>query len=301
MPSIEVADLTRLHEPIVRMRGSVECLPDASIVIPVNAQGDLRTVLRPLSDIVRYTGAYAIEVVLVINNFPAENPPAEIEQFQDIGVRVVAAPSARCPGEVVIISARALGVQAAKANITIHFDADCRIPDVNALLDWYIQSLNSGARLAYSHVGFYDFQDVPSVRAKIAIHHILRGLKRNLLGIPTTRGSNYAIDRSLFVQLYEAGKLSVDLQVGPAAQLVGARIVYSGSPGLTVYTSGRKFRGGWARLFRMLRYRFRYNLKAIPTPQRDVTHTSWDGFDRESARREVVVLPREGEATSNKR
>jgi len=301
MSSITATDLNGLREPLTRIRGSLERLPEASIVIPVNAQGDLRAALKPLHELTQYVGKYAIEIILVINNFPADNPPAEIEQFQEIGARVVAAASARRPGEVVIISARALGVQAASANITIHFDADCRIPDVNALLDWYIQSLNSGAQLAYSHVGFYDFQDISSVRAKIAIHHLLRWLKRNFLGVPTTRGSNYAIDRFLFLQLYEAGKLSVDLQIGPAAKLAGARIVYSSHPNLTVYTSGRKFRGGWTRLFRMLRYRFGYNLKAIPTQQRDVTRTSWDGFDRESDRREVVVLSGDGEASGQKR
>ena len=166
MSSIEATDLTKVRESIVRMRGSVERPPDASIVIPVNAQGDLRTALKPLNDLAQYTGKYASEIILVINNFPAGNPPAEIEQFQETGVRVVAAASARRPGEVVIISARALGVQAASANSTIHFDADCRIPDVNALLDWYVQSLNSGAQLAYSHVGYYDFRILPRYAPK---------------------------------------------------------------------------------------------------------------------------------------
>jgi cellulose synthase/poly-beta-1,6-N-acetylglucosamine synthase-like glycosyltransferase len=60
-------------------------------------------------------------------------------------------------------------------------------------------------------------------------------------------------------------------------------------------------RGLWARLFRMLHCRFGYNLQAIPIEPRDVTRTSWDGFDRESARREVVVLSREGEASGHER
>jgi hypothetical protein len=298
MSSLIEMDLNGLSDQIVRLRGRSEQPPDASIVIPVNAQGDLRTALKPLGDIVRYIGQYRVEIILVINNFPAANPPVEIEQFRELGVQVVAAPSARRPGEVVIISARALGVQAVRSNITIHFDADCRIADINALLDWYIQSLTSGAQLAYSQVDFYETRGLFSIRIKMAIHHTVRWIKRHLLGIPTTRGSNYAIDRSLFLQLYEAGKLSVDLQVGPAAKLAGARIVYSSQPSLTVYTSGRKFRGGWTRLFRMLRYRFRYNLGAIPTRHRSVTRTSWDGFDRESERREVIVLPGESEVSA---
>jgi len=299
--SREITDLNVLREQSMRLRGDMERSPDAAIVIPVNAKGDLRTVLKPLSDIIHYTGQNTVEIILVINNFPADNPPAEIEEFRNLGVRVVAAPSARRPGEVVIISARALGVQAADTSVTVHFDADCHIANINALLDWYVQSLKSGAQLAYSHVDFHDVRNTPSIRAKIATHHALRWIKRNLLGIPTTRGSNYAIDRSLFLRLYDAGKLSVDFQVGPAAKLAGARIVYSGRPNFTVYTSGRKFRGGWARLFRMLRYRLRYNLGALPTRFRDVTRTSWDGFDRESERREVRVLPGEGEPVNTKR
>ena len=292
-----LVNLEVLHKHLVRLRGNPECSPDASIIITVNAQGDLQTVLKPLNDIIRYTGKHTIEVILVINNYPSDHPPPEIDQFRDLGIRVVAAPSARRPGEVVIISARALGVQAAKSDVTIHFDADCRVPDINALLDWNINTLNPGAHLAYSHVGYYDLPNITSVYVKIAIHHTVRWLKRNLLGIVTTRGSNYVIDRSLFLQLYDAGKLSVDLQVGPAAKLAGARVVYSGQKNLRVFTSGRRLRGGWMKLFRHLRYRLRYNLKATPTRRREVTRTSWEGFDRESDNRQVHTLTRERNAS----
>lgn len=295
--SYEEMEPDKLHQHLMRLRGNVELPPRASIIIPVNAQGDLQTVLRPLSDIVRYSGQYAIEVILVINNYPSDSPPTEIDRFRDLGIRVIASPSARRPGEVIIVSARALGVQAAKSDVTIHFDADCRIPDINTLLDWYIESLDSGVQLAYSHVGYYDLRNLASVYTKIAIHHTVRWLKRNLLRIPTTRGGNYAIDRALFLQLYRAGKLSVDLQVGPAAKLAGAQIVYSGRPGLKVFTSGRRFRGGWIKIFRYLRYRLRYNIKATPSRKRNVTRTSWEGFDQESERRKVLTLPGEGEAS----
>ena len=301
MSSGEITNLNVLREQMMRLRGDMERSPDVAIVIPVNAKGDLRAVLKPLSDIIHYTGQNTVEIILVINNFPADNPPPEIEEFRNQGVRVVAAPSARRPGEVVILSARALGVRAAEASVTVHFDADNHIVDINALLDWYVQCLKSGAQLAYSHVDFLDVRNIPSIRAKIAIHHALRWGKRNLLGIPTTLGCNCAIDRSLYLRLYDAGKLSVDLQLGPTAKLAGARIVYSGRPNLTVYTSGRTFRGGWARLFRMLRYRLRYNLRVLPTPFRDVTRTSRDGFDWESERREVRVLPGEGESVNTQR
>jgi len=240
----------RLREQLKRLRGNPDQPAAASIIVPVNAEADLATVLRLLEDVVRYRGEHAIEVVLVINNYPPEHPPAELAWFRDLGVQVVAVPSARRAGEVVIVSARALGVQAANAEITIHFDADCHVPDMNALLNWYIGCLQSGYQLAYSHVGYYDLRKLPSVYVKIGLHHSVRWLKRNLFRIPTTRGSNYAVARSLFLQLYEAGKISVDLQIGPAAKLAGARIAYSGRPSRNVLTSGRRFRGGWLKMFR---------------------------------------------------
>jgi len=299
MSSLASMNLDYLREQLVRLRGSREYAPEASLVIPVNAQGDLLTVLKPLGDIAKYHGRHRIEIILVINNYPPEQPPTELDEFRALGVEVVAAASARRPGEVVIVSARALGVRAAQSAVTIHFDADCQIPDVTALVDWYIESLRSDVQLAYSLVGFYDYQTIPSVRMGIMIHHTVRWVKRTILKVPTTRGSNYAINRNLFLQLYDAGKLSVDLQVGPAAKLSGAKIAYSSSPSLRVLTSGRKLKGGWGQLYRYLRYRLYYNLKATPTRKRDVTRVSWDGFNQETSRRELINVSQKGEESGS--
>ena len=49
--------------------------PDASIVVPVNAQGDLENVLTLLDDLGRYEGTHEFETVLVVNNFAQERRP----------------------------------------------------------------------------------------------------------------------------------------------------------------------------------------------------------------------------------
>jgi len=294
MSALADTDLSHLRDHFVRLRGNPEHVPDASIIIPVNARSDLEWVRKPIGDIIRYAGKYTVELVLVINNYPPDVPPAEIDDFRDLGTQVVAAPSARRPGEAVVISARALGVRAAKSNVTIHFDADCRIPDIQALLDWYVETLNSGAQLAYTHVGFHELRPLLSVYAKIVIHHTTRWVKRNFLGVPTARGSNYAIGRSLFLQLYEAGKLCHDIQIGMTVKLAKKRIVYSGRPSLTVLTSGREFRGGWIKLLRFIRYRLRYNLKGIPIQEEEAKR--WETFDRVSDRWERDAVTKEKEA-----
>ncbi|MEM7117136.1 MAG: glycosyltransferase [Chloroflexota bacterium] len=272
-----------------RLRGERTTPPDLSIIIPVNAQGDLETVFGPLSDIVGYNGRYQLEIILVINNYPEAAEPPEIETFRQMGLCVVGVPSARRSGEVVIISARALGVMAAAAEATAHFDADCRIGNIDALVDWYVRSLRSNYQLAYSHVGYYELRPMASVYVKIGIHHLSRWVKRVLFQIPVTRGSNYAIEKLLFLQLYRAGKLSVDLQVGPAAKLAGAKIIFSRQRRYHVYTSGRRFKGGWDKLLGYFRYRLRYNLKATPRRRKDVRRTSWEGFDQESERRKTFT------------
>jgi hypothetical protein len=284
-------DLMMLEHRLGELRGNPRRVLDASVVIPVNAQADLRTVLNVLEDISLYSGSNTLEIVLVINNYPESHPPEQIKDFRQLGVIVIAVPSARRPGEVVIVSARALGVQSANSNLTIHFDADCKIPDIDALIDWYVEMSRSGVQLAYSHVGYYELRKIPSVYVKVALHHILRGIKRILLGIPTTRGSNYGIERSLFLRLYKSGKLSVDLQLGPAAKLEGARIVYSGDPQLRVFTSGRRFQGGWLKMLRYFRYRLRYNFSVIPSRKQHGAESSWDGFDRENEHRSKFSLP----------
>lgn len=280
---------SKLGEGVRRLRGNSERRPDASIIIPVNARNDLQEVLNPLSDIIRYSGHHTAEVILIINNFPVDNPPSEIEEYRSLGINVVSTPSARRPGEAVYISARALGVQAAQAEVTVHFDADCQISNITALLDWYITVLTSGASLAYTFVGFHDLRKAPSVHVRIAVHHTVRWLKRNLLGIPTARGSNYAINRTFFLNLYNARKLCHDIQLGMSTKLTGARIAYSGCQELKVLTSGRRFQGGWFKMFRYFRYRLFYNLKAIPNSKKENASTEWEGFDRESAKREAFV------------
>ena len=51
-------------------------------MVPVNAQGDLEKVRDLLGDIGRYAGSTALEVVLVVNNFPPQAPPAEIADLE---------------------------------------------------------------------------------------------------------------------------------------------------------------------------------------------------------------------------
>lgn len=283
-------DLEQLQKDLIQLRGNLAIKPDASIIIPVNARADLKTVFTPLLDIANYLGKYKVEIILMINNFPETTCPAEIELFRKLGCQVVAHPNARRPGEVIIVSARALGVQAAKSDVTIHLDADCRIPDVTSLVNWYIETIRVRADLAYSHVGYYDLRKRTSIYFKIGIHHFVRWKKRNILRIPTTRGSNYAIKKSHFLDLYNEGKLSVDLQVGPAAKLFGSRIAYSSKPNLRVLTSGRRFHGGWLKMFRYFAYRLHFNVKATPTRKREVTRTSWEGFDKETDNRNMNQL-----------
>ncbi len=272
-----------LRQHLVRLAGNRQQRPDASIIIPVNAQGDLPTVLPLLDSLGQYTGPHSVEIILVINNYDAAAPPVEIEDFRALGVRVVATPSAshhdadvgaaRFDRAPIVTSARVLGTKAARSPVTVHLDADCRVRDVAALLNWYVTSLQSGFELAYSHVGFYDLRPLPSVYLKVALHHTFRFVKRNFLGIPTTRGSNYAVDRSLFLRAFGTGQLWAELQLGPAAKRSGARILYSGRPGLTVLTSGRRLRGGWLRIPRYFSRRLRYNLNAILAARRGIPGT----------------------------
>src|SRR5262247_1685008 len=109
----------------VERRGDPKRLPDASIAIPVNAQGDLETVLEILGDIAQYTGKHTFEVILAINNFPEGNEPEEIELFRSMGLLVEPTPSVRRPDEAVCFSARMTGVRAANSEYLLLFDADC--------------------------------------------------------------------------------------------------------------------------------------------------------------------------------
>jgi hypothetical protein len=264
----ETSTLDRLGVELRRLRGDPAALPDASIVIPVNAQEDLENVLGILGDVARYEGPMTLEVVLVINNYPEDDPPRELETYARAGVRTVGVPNVRRPGEVVSFTARVPGAREASSDVTIHFDADCRVPNSSALLTWYIERLRGGAKAAYSPVEYYDLRALWSVRARIAVHHAARWAKRVLMRIPTVRGSNYAVDRALFLRLYDEGKLIDDLNVGLAVKASGGSLAYSRDRELRVLTSGRRFKGGWLKLARYLLYRMRYNLRMITSSKR---------------------------------
>jgi hypothetical protein len=267
MPANNAPGLDRLGVELKRLRGNPAALPDASVIVPVNAQEDLRNVLRIVEDIARYEGDATFEVVLVINNYPVDQPPPELGAYAGAGIRTVGVPDVRRPGEVVSFTARVPGAREASSDVTIHFDADCRVPNSSALLTWYFERLRGGAQAAYSPVAYYDLRALWSVRARIALHHAARWTKRVALRIPTVRGSNYAIDRQLFLRLYDAGMLIDDLNVGLAVKASGGSLAYSGDRELRVLTSGRRFKGGWLKLARYLRYRLLYNLRVLRVPR----------------------------------
>jgi hypothetical protein len=237
---------------------------DASIVVPVNARGDLENVLVLLDDLGRYAGRHIFEVILVVNNFAPGEPPAAIAGLEARGARVVAVPSVREPGVAVALSARIVGVRAAASDCVIHFDADCRIPYPTPLLDWYVERLRAGARVAYTPVRFHGRRRRASVLARIAVHHAARWVKRVVLRIPTTRGSNYAVHGPTLLRLWEVGLVADEMNVGPAAKARGHRVAYRGGRRMAVLTSGRMFAGGWRKLYRYLRYRLRYNVRVLP-------------------------------------
>jgi hypothetical protein len=269
MHSLAAARLERLGRELAHLRGDPALPPEASIVIPVNAQADLENALDVVGEVVSYNGRRTFEVILVINNYPAERPPPEIAAYEQAGVRVVAVPSVWRAGEAVCLSARIPGIRVASSERVMLFDADCRIPNPSHLFDWYAEQFDRGAQVAYTHVGYYDLRPLWSVRARMVAHHLARWIKRVILRIPTTRGSNYATDQTLFLRLYEDGFLTDDLNVGPAAKAAGGRVAYSGAKGLRVLTSGRRFQGGWWKLARYLYYRLGYNLRVIGTSKRD--------------------------------
>jgi Glycosyltransferase like family 2 len=258
------ARLEHLGPELRRVRGDKAATPDATIVIPVNARADLENVLNILDDIADYDGRRTFEVVLVINNYPANGPPEQLETYALAGPRTVGVPAVWRKGEVVSFTARIPGAREAASPLLIHFDADCRLRNATALLDWYVDRFEQGAAAAYTYVGYYDLRPLWSVRARIAVHHGARWAKRTILRIPTVRGSNYAVARSLFLSLYDQGLLTDDLNVGPAVKASGGSVPYGEATDLHVFTSGRRFRGGWLRLGRYLWYRTRYNLRVLP-------------------------------------
>lgn len=265
MLSEVTVDLQSLKERLKVIRKNPELLPNVSVVIPVNAKGDLQNVLHVIADITQYNGNHSIEVVLVINNYDPSEPPPEISSYGELGMKIINLPNVRKPGEAVGFTARIPGIQAASSEIVILFDSDCRIPNASALIDWYIQQFNSGAKAAYTHVDYYGLADGWSIRLRMFVHHSARWVKRVILNIPTTRGSNYAVARSLMQELYGQGFLADEMNVGPTFKSVGARIAYSGERDLIVLTSGRMFtNAGLKKLLRYFRYRLRYNLRVLP-------------------------------------
>ena len=260
----QAIDTSKLTDGLTRLRGDRQQPPAAAIITPVNAQADLGNVQRLLSDIVAYRGRHSFEVILVINNYPADDPPAELAAFERMGAQVVGVPNLRRPGEAVGFTARMYGLRAASCEPAILFDADCRVPNASALLDWYVAQFAAGAQTAYTHVDYYDLIDDWSIRARVLVHHLSRWGKRTLLGVPTTRGSNYAVARTFTLALYEQGYLADEMNVGPTVKAKGGRVVYSGARELRVLTSGRYLRGGWRELTRYLLYRLRYNLRVLP-------------------------------------
>ena len=255
---VELTDeLFLLEKQLYRLRGGLDASPDASIVIPVNAQKDLANISRLLSDLGRYSGEHRIEVILVINNYPLNDLPYEIELYQQIGLTVIGIPRVEHHGGVAI-AARIPGIRAARSSNILLFDADCRIPNPTALIKWYIAKFRAGFDLAYTHVDYTDLAPNLSVKARVWVHHASRWLKRNVLGIPTSRGSNYAIRRSLILDLFEQGRIPYDLHVGPVVKWVGGKIAYSGASELVVLTSGRFFAPGWKVLADYLFWRVGY-------------------------------------------
>lgn len=239
------------------MRGDSVKPPRASIVIPVNAQKDLSRILLAASDLLAYKGAEPIEFILVVNNYSPETPPAEIEKYISLGFNVLGIPKVTYRGGVAI-AARIPGVELARSKSLLLFDADCRIPNADVLLNWYMNQLESGADLAYTHVDYFDLPAGISTKVRMFIHHASRWFKRAILGIPTCRGSNYGINRDLMLDLYAQGRIPYDIHVGPVIKSIGGKITYSGHREMTVYTSGRFFSGGWKELVQYLIWRVGY-------------------------------------------
>lgn len=250
-------DQTILKERLKSLRGDLAFRPCASIVVPVNAQKDLENILRLVTDISRYKGLNTLELILVVNNYPFDHPPIELEVYRQIGLTVLAIPKVEHKGAIAI-AARIPGIEKAHSEFVLLFDADCRIPNPTLLIDWYFTQFEKGADLAYTHVEYVDLPKGFSVKVRMIIHHTSRWFRRTVLGIPTTRGSNYGIKRKLMLDLFGQGRLPYDILVGPVIKSNGGRICYSSSKQLIVYTSGRFFAGGWKELFSYLKWRLGY-------------------------------------------
>src|SRR5512145_2208121 len=120
-----------LHDQLLRLRGDRTLPPEAGIVIPVNAQKDLTALKRVLADIARYSGAKRIELILVINNYPVDEPPQEIELNRQLGAEVIGISRVEHVGGVAM-AARIPGIRIARSSKILLFDADCHIPNPTA-------------------------------------------------------------------------------------------------------------------------------------------------------------------------
>jgi hypothetical protein len=247
-----------------KSRGASSGAPDVSVVVPVNAAGDIDNVKKLLGDLARYRGPHTVETILVVNNFPEGKQPAGLKELRQLANVVLAIPNVRRLGEAIGFSARIPGVRAASSQYVVLLDADCRVPNPTQLLNWYVSQFHAGAQAAYTHVAFYDFQKSPTIYAYLAIHHLSRWVKRRVLGIPTTRGSNYAVRKDAMLELYDAGLLADEMNVGPTFKRLRGRVAYGASGRLAVKTSGRVFRPGWHLLGPYLLYRLRYNARVLP-------------------------------------
>jgi hypothetical protein len=259
----------RLRDRFVSLRGNPEQPVDLSVVIPVNARADLRTVLQILGDIAQYAGRHTVEVILVINNYPPQSVPAEIEGFNAMGLRVIAIPDVRpagtaVSGEAVALQARIPGVRASTSEFVVLPDADNRIPNVTALLDWCFDRLNGGAQLAHFRTLYYEVTDTWSMRFRIAVHYLVNWVKRAVLHIPTTRGGDYAVRRTVMLRLYDSGALILDISLGPTIRAMGGQVAYSGgSDDTIVLTSGSRIESGWREAFRYLGWRLQRNVEVL--------------------------------------
>ncbi len=255
----DVAD--RLGHRLTELRSTTSRAPDLSLVIPVNVQGDLENLAKLLAQVCDYHGPYAIEIVLVINNFDEES-------FQEVcgvdvpGTKTIFVKSARRPGEAVAFSARMVGVRMASSPFFVTTDADCKFVNVNSWIDWYVQRFSNGCAAAYGPIEFFDVSHC-SVAARIQIHHFGRWIKRCILRIPTTMGANYGAQRELVLELYDRGLLADEMNVGPAVKRSGGIVEYSGSEHQMILTSSRMYRPGWFRIFPYLLRRLKYNLKVL--------------------------------------
>jgi hypothetical protein len=161
------------------------------------------------------------------------------------------------------MAARIPGVRLALSQNVLLFDADCHIPNPEALIDWYVDRLQEGYDLAYTHVDYTDLPPGVSVKARMFVHHASRWIKRSILRIPTSRGSNYAMHRDLMLDLFAQGRIPYDIHVGPVVKSMGGRIAYSGAKEYVVLTSGRFFDPGWKVLFAYLVWRTGYYFRIL--------------------------------------